>query len=154
MTLKINYAAAAAAAVPFAASAASSALCPFDRDAARPAATPPGWVFPIVWYSLYALMGAAWYRAVSSYGLASAPSLALGGTQVLLTLWSYVQSCLNKDREATWVLLLIVLAASYAALLTDDTGKLLLLPLIVWCSFATYLNAQKAEMTAGRAAVF
>lgn len=145
MVKKVSYAGAAVAALPFVLSAISTALCPMDRDAVNPVVTPPGWVFPIVWYSLYALMGAAWYRAVGAGGLASPPSLALAVTQVLLTLWTYVHSCRGKDRESTWVLLSIVLAASYASLLSDQTGKLLLLPLIVWCSFATYLNAQKAK---------
>lgn len=142
---RIDYRAAAAAALPFAASAVTSALCPMDRGAANPVVTPPGWVFPVVWYTLYALMGAAWYRAVSAGGLLSPPSLALAALQALLTLWTYVHSCRGKDKESTWVLLSIVLAASYASLLSDEAGKLLLLPMIVWCSFATYLNAQKAK---------
>ena len=145
------------AVVPFGASLVASAFCPFDRAAVRPAATPPGWVFPVVWYTLYALMGAAWYRAARpgaaaggssrAGGLLSPASCALAVVQGLLALWTYTQSCRRRDRESTWVLLAIVLAVSYAVLLSDDTGRLLLLPMLVWCSFATYLNAEKASMT-------
>ena len=133
-----------AAALPLVVSLVSSALCPRNRASFSPAATPPSWVFPVVWYTLYALLGAAWYRAVASGGGACPLSLVLGATQALLATWTFVHSCQRKDRESTWVLLAIVLATGYAMLLSDDAGRLLLLPMLVWCSFATYLNAEKA----------
>ena len=112
----------------------------------QPPLSPPGWVFPIVWSILYLLMGYASYRVLESgaepakirkawifYGLQLAanflwPLLFFGGQMylaalILLTL--------------LWVLIFLTIRAFSE---TDEPAGDLLIPYILWVTFAWYLN--------------
>lgn len=112
----------------------------------RPPLSPPGWVFPVVWSALYLLMGYASYRVLESgaepekirrawilYGLQLAanflwPLLFFGGQMylaalILLTL--------------LWLLIFLTIRAFSAA---DERAGDLLIPYILWVTFAWYLN--------------
>jgi benzodiazapine receptor len=113
----------------------------------KPAFTPPGWVFGPVWTVLYLLMGVAaflvWQRGLRS----RAVRIALGwflGQLVLNALWSPVFFGLHR---IDWALVVIVLL--WAALVitlfyfsqVSRPAALLLVPYLLWVSFATVLNA-------------
>ena len=112
----------------------------------RPPLSPPGWVFPVVWSLLYLLMGYASYRVLESgaepgeirkawifYGLQLAanflwPLLFFGGQKylaalILLTL--------------LWVLIFLTIRAFSEA---EELAGDLLIPYILWVTFAGYLN--------------
>ena len=112
----------------------------------RPPLSPPGWVFPVMWTALYLLMGYASYRVLVSgaapeeirkawilYGLQLAanflwPLLFFGGQMylsalILLTL--------------LWLLIFLTIRAFSAI---DEKAGDLLIPYILWVSFAWYLN--------------
>ena len=112
----------------------------------QPPLSPPGWVFPIVWSILYLLMGYASYRVLESgapkeeirnalilYGLQLAanfiwPLLFFGGGWFLAAfLWLIV----------LWVLIFLTIRAFSQI---DETAGNLLIPYILWVSFAAYLN--------------
>ena len=112
----------------------------------KPPLSPPGWVFPVVWTVLYLLMGwASWLvwkndapreekrRALILYGAQLAvnfiwPLVFFGGEMYLAALLILI---------ALWVLILLTLRAFTAI---DETAGDLLIPYILWVTFAGYLN--------------
>ena len=114
----------------------------------KPSFTPPSWVFAPVWTLLYALMGLSLYlaserRSKEDEGLWQA-SKALFGIQLILNvLWSYV---FFGRRSPGWALVEIlflwaaIVATTLAFYRISRTAGLLLLPYLLWSSFAVVLN--------------
>jgi tryptophan-rich sensory protein len=112
----------------------------------QPPLSPPGWVFPIVWTVLYLLMGYASYRVYTgerSTGL-SGSALMLYGAQLFVNfLWPIVFFAFRGYLAAffvlilLWVLILMTLRAFTAI---DETAGDLLIPYLLWVTFAGYLN--------------
>ncbi len=112
----------------------------------KPPLSPPGWVFPVVWTVLYLLMGYASYlvwrsdapeaqkrRALTLYGLQLLanflwPLLFFGAGSLLGAL-----ICLL----VLWVLILLTIRAFSGI---REKAADLLLPYILWVTFAAYLN--------------
>lgn len=112
----------------------------------QPPLSPPGWIFPIVWTILYLLMGWASYRVLVS----DAPwaerkkALTFYGIQLFLNfLWPLVFFGLQWYWVA-FVLLLALWVMIYLTMhlfgLIDDTAENLLIPYLLWVTFAGYLN--------------
>jgi tryptophan-rich sensory protein len=112
----------------------------------QPPLSPPGWIFPIVWSVLYLLMGWASYRV----SVTDAPreerkkALTVYGIQLFLNfLWPLLFFGLGWY-WAAFVLLLALWVAIYLTMqffgLIDDTAENLLLPYLLWVTFAGYLN--------------
>lgn len=119
---------------------------------AKPAWTPPDWVFPIAWTLLYALMAVALYRMWSlppgTAGRRRALFLFLGQL-ALNAAWSPVFFGL----EAPWaglavivLLVLVLLAAARAAFRVDTVAGWLLVPYVLWVCYASALNAAIAVL--------
>jgi tryptophan-rich sensory protein len=112
----------------------------------QPPLSPPGWLFPIVWSALYLLMGYASYRVYVSDGdkTQKRNALILYGIQLFLNfLWPLVFFGLGWYLTAFWLLLLLWIAIfltirAFSAI--DEQAGDLLLPYILWVSFAGYLN--------------
>ena len=112
----------------------------------QPPLSPPGWLFPVVWTILYILMGIASYLIVT----ASAPpeqkrsALTLYGVQLFFNfLWSIIFFCFQQYLLAFFWLLalwLLIYLALHEFLKINKTAGLLLLPYLLWVSFAGYLN--------------
>lgn len=112
----------------------------------QPPLSPPGWVFPIVWTILYLLMGYASYRILTSDAdqNQTQKSLRLYGAQLALNfLWPIIFFGFNAYLLAflvlisLWVLIFLTLRA-FSKL--DETAGNLLLPYLLWVTFAGYLN--------------
>lgn len=112
----------------------------------QPPLSPPGWVFPVMWSILYLLMGYASYRILTS-GKDPAEirkALIVYGIQLVLNfLWSPVFFGLQWRLVA----FVILVALWIAILLTvrafsriDERAGDLLLPYLLWVTFAGYLN--------------
>ena len=112
----------------------------------KPPLSPPGWLFPVVWTVLYLLMGYASYRV----WIAPAPekqkkqALAFYLSQLAVNfLWSPVFFGLGwlfvafAILVALWALIFIT-ANLFSKI--DKTASDLLLPYILWVTFAGYLN--------------
>ena len=112
----------------------------------KPSLSPPGWLFPVVWTILYILMGTAAYLVLAS----SAPqeersrAITVYVNQLAVTfLWStfffhfgwYFFSF--AWLVFLWVLILITLVRFYR--ISKPAGYLLI-PYLLWVSFAGYLN--------------
>lgn len=114
---------------------------------AQPLFTPPGWVFGPVWTILYILMGVAAWLVWQRFGLSAARwPLVLFIFQLLLNaLWSYLFFGLRNPGGALLdiiVLWLSVLATLIAFWHYYPTAGKLLLPYLLWITFAVYLNLQ------------
>ena len=112
----------------------------------KPPLSPPGWVFPVVWSILYLLMGYTSYRILESsapkeeikkalilYGLQLLanfiwPLLFFGGGWFLLSFFWLI---------LLWVLIYLTIRAFCKI---DETAGNLLIPYILWVTFAAYLN--------------
>ena len=113
----------------------------------KPALTPPAWVFGPVWTLLYAMMATAAWLVWRRYGLANAigPLGLFLGQLALNALWSFLFFGLQRpglallDIAALW---LAILASLIAFWRLHPPAGFLLLPYLLWVSFATYLNFQ------------
>ncbi|HUS30000.1 MAG TPA: TspO/MBR family protein [Kofleriaceae bacterium] len=108
--------------------------------------TPPGYVFPIVWTTLYLLMGIALWRFWESDASGSAKragTLLFGAQLVLNGLWSYLFFGLHRP-DLAMLDLALMWAAIAATIVTFGryrrSAALLLVPYLVWVTFAGYLN--------------
>lgn len=112
----------------------------------QPPLSPPGWLFPIVWSVLYLLMGYAAYRVQVS-GKEPAKirrAMLFYALQLLLNfLWSPVFFGLNWYLAAFFILVglwaLIYVTMRLFSDIDEPAGDLLL-PYILWVTFAGYLN--------------
>jgi tryptophan-rich sensory protein len=127
----------------------------FTRDSLRdwyptlqkPSFTPPDWVFGPVWTVLYAMMGVSLYLASrqreEDAAVGSAARLLFAVQLMLNALWTYI---FFGRRSPGWalveIMLLWVAIASTALSFSrvSRTAALLLLPYLLWTSFATVLN--------------
>lgn len=112
----------------------------------QPPLSPPGWLFPVVWTVLYLLMGYASYRVLTS---GEDPgeirrALTLYGAQLAVNfLWPVVFFGLEWRLVAffllivLWVLIYLTMRAFSKI---DERAGDLLLPYIIWVTFAGYLN--------------
>lgn len=112
----------------------------------QPPLSPPGWIFPIVWTVLYLLMGYASYRIATSDVPVNHRKNALTfyGIQLFLNfLWPIVFFRLQWY-WAAFVLLLVLWVFIYITMYRfetiDETAENLLIPYLLWVTFAGYLN--------------
>ena len=112
----------------------------------KPPLSPPGWLFPIVWTILYLLMGYASYLVWKS----DAPqeekrrALTLYALQLLANfLWPLLffgAGSLPGAFICLLVLWLLILLTIRAFSKINEAAGDLLLPYILWVTFAAYLN--------------
>ena len=112
----------------------------------QPPLSPPGWVFPVVWSILYLLMGYASYRILISDADPDAIRKALTFYFIQLALnflWPLVFFGLQQYFVA-FILLLVLWVFIYLTMYSfgknDDTAQNLLIPYLLWVTFAGYLN--------------
>lgn len=112
----------------------------------QPPLAPPGWVFPVVWTVLYLLMGYASYRVLTSGADPQEikKALVLYGIQLLLNfLWSPVFFGLQWRLLAFFILVAMWVFIYLTIRAFSQIGEVagdLLLPYILWVTFAGYLN--------------
>ena len=113
---------------------------------AKPSFNPPGWVFAPVWTALYAMMGlAVWLVFEKGFKKPEVKrALAVFAVQLLLnTLWSIVFFGAHQLFGAVAVIVLLWAMILWTILLFRRISKAaawLLVPYILWVSFATVLT--------------
>ena len=112
----------------------------------KPPLTPPGWIFPAVWTALYLLMGFASYLVWMSDASAIRKERALTAYALSLAanfIWPLIFFGMELYLLAfIWLILLWLLSAAATVLfhyISERAGKLML-PYMLWLSFAAYLN--------------
>ena len=112
----------------------------------KPSFTPPNWIFSPVWISLYFLMGISaflvWNQGLDKKEVKAA--LIFFGIQLILNIfWSAAFFGLRSPFAgliviaALWIFILMTILYFFRVSLT---AGVLLLPYIVWVSFAAVLN--------------
>jgi translocator protein len=118
----------------------------FYAQLAKPSWAPPAGVFGPVWSTLYALMAiAAWlvWRARGSWQAAAVPLNLFILQLALNTLWSWLFFSWHQGALAVievgllWLAILVTLVNFWQV---RRTAGLLLLPYLLWVSFATALT--------------
>ena len=112
----------------------------------KPELAPPNWIFAPVWTTLYLLMGIAafliWKRGLDRTDVRLA--LSIFTVQLVLnTLWSIIFFGLRAPGWAFIEIALMwvaILASIIAFSKISKTAAWLLVPYILWVSFAAYLN--------------
>jgi len=113
----------------------------------KPELTPPGYVFSIVWPILFVLMAFAAILVRIKAGSFAACSGALGlyFTQLALNLsWSWMFFGFQEVMLAMVTLIvlwLLIVATMRGFARHSTTAVILMLPYLIWVSFAGYLNA-------------
>ncbi len=117
----------------------------YQAAAVKPALSPPGWVFPVVWGVLFALMGIGAARVYQS------PASGVRSRGLLLFLvqlgfnfcWSFLFFSFQAYGFALawlivlWALILWMTLTFYQA---DRPAAWLQVPYLLWVAFAAYLN--------------
>ena len=112
----------------------------------QPPLSPPGWVFPIVWTILYLMMGYAAYRVITGDAPKENRKKAMLFYSIQLFL-NFLWPILFFRFETFWLAFFVLLALWVFIYLTmhlfsqiDETAESLLIPYLLWVTFAGYLN--------------
>ena len=117
----------------------------YEAAVTKPALTPPGWLFPVVWTGLYALMGISAAKIwLTPESLGRSKGLNLYVAQLIVNFfWSLIFFNLQAfGFAAIWLLLLWGLVALMILEFykIDKKAAILQIPYLIWLTFAAYLN--------------
>ncbi|MDO8741158.1 MAG: TspO/MBR family protein [Candidatus Woesearchaeota archaeon] len=112
----------------------------------KPSFNPPNWIFGPVWVALFLLMGISlylvWEKGIKAKGVKTA--LIFFGIQLLLNmLWSIIFFGLRSPLYASIEIIILWLAILFTIIKFYNISKpaaYLLVPYILWVSFAVVLN--------------
>ena len=112
----------------------------------QPPASPPAFLFPIVWSILYTLMGISSYLIYVSDSAGKYQALFIYALQLFFNFfWSILFFRFELYLPAFfWLLILILLIAVMIYLFYQirPLAAYLQIPYLLWCLFAAYLNYQ------------
>ena len=119
----------------------------------KPALSPPGWLFPIVWTILYLLMGFASYLVITSGAartLITSAMIFFGIQLILNFLWSilffnyslYLWAFI--ELIVMWCAILVTTVQFFRA---STAAGLMMIPYVLWTTFAAYLNFAVYKMS-------
>ena len=111
----------------------------------KPEFTPPNWVFAPVWNFLYFLMAVSLYKVwVSSKQKYKKMAILVFACQLLLNVaWSAAFFGLKSPEAGFFIINILLLAIIFTIFFFSRISwknALLLIPYLVWVSFASYLN--------------
>lgn len=110
----------------------------------KPALNPPAWIFGPVWVTLYALMGVSLWLVWKSNSSEKKKAIWLFVVQLALNaIWSPIFFGFNSVGNALTIIVLLWAAIVLTILIfkkISKTAAWLLVPYILWVSFAMYLN--------------
>lgn len=124
----------------------SPAIPTWYAGLSKPAWTPPSWLFGPVWTLLYLSMGvAAWlvWRERANYTGVRLALLIFGVQLALNALWSIIFFGMKRPGLAFIEIMILweaILLTFLAFRRIDTLAALLLLPYLLWVSFAALLN--------------
>ena len=114
------------------------------KELIQPSFAPPGFIFPIVWFILYTLMGISSYLILESNSYSKDEALIIYGIQLFVNLtWSIFFFKLNWYLFSfIWILLLIILVIIMIKKFYDisKVSAYLQIPYLLWLIFASVLN--------------
>jgi benzodiazapine receptor len=108
----------------------------------KPSWNPPGWIFAPVWTLLYILMGIAAWMVWKERGF-TLPVYLFIGQLALNALWSYLFFGAHRPDLAFFEIVLLffsILATTVLFWKVRASAGALLVPYLLWVSFASILN--------------
>ena len=113
----------------------------------RPAIVPPGWVFGVVWTTRYVLLGLSLAMILHARGARGRGfALALFFVQLIANFaWSPLFFGMHQVTAALYLvifILMVTIATTFAFAPIRKAAAWLLVPYMIWLSFATILNFQ------------
>ena len=133
-------------AVGFLASVFTSDSVMLFSEITKPPLSPPAWAFPVVWTILFVLMGASSYLVLASKKPQSQikSALTVYGIQLAFNFfWSIIFFNLQAYLFAFFwlvILWLLIILTIYLFSKINKTAAILLIPYLLWVTFAGYLN--------------
>lgn len=125
--------------------ATSSSLQTWYPSLRKPFLNPPNWVFAPIWSVLYTLMAVAGWRLWGIVSVQRFKLRMLFACQLICNaFWSPLFFGLQNPLAGLVDIVLlwgILLSLTRKALREDRSSGFLLIPYLLWVSFATYLNA-------------
>ena len=117
----------------------------YQEFAAKPPLSPTGWVFPVVWGILFALMGIGAARvSLTPPSPERSAGLNLWTAQLVVNFfWSLIFFNLRSyGFDLVWLGLLwvLILWMIFAFRKTDKPAAWIQIPYLLWVTFAAYLN--------------
>lgn len=125
--------------------ATASGVGSWYQGLAKPAFTPPDWIFGPVWSAIYFMIAVAGWRVWRRAGFTDRAAFAAYGCQLALNLlWSVLFFALKLVGAAFLELVALWIAIAATLVLfwrVDRPAGLLFVPYLAWVSFAGALNA-------------
>ena len=116
----------------------------FMATAKQPFFAPPGWIFPVVWTILYALMGFAAYVIENTSSPRKSRALTLYYIQLFFNfVWSFIFFSANNYLFAfVWIIILwvLIIATILEFKMIKSRAAYILIPYLIWVTFAAVLN--------------
>ena len=110
----------------------------------QPFFAPPGWVFPVVWTILYALMGFAAYIIENTSSPRKSRALTVYYIQLFFNfVWSFIFfSAGNYLFAFIWIIVLwlLIIATILEFKMIKARAAYILIPYLIWVTFAAVLN--------------
>lgn len=112
----------------------------------KPSFSPPGWVFPIVWSILYLLMAIAFYRVWLNGKAGKNVKRAVKyyfiqfGLNLMWTVIFFRFKLYGLAFIELLLMLIFILLTTFQFYKIDKKAGLLMIPYIIWVSFAGVLN--------------
>lgn len=114
------------------------------RNLTKPPLNPPDIVFPIVWTTLYIMLAVAGYRLWRDRKINPPEAFPLFAVQMIMNwAWSYFFFKFHMlGFSFFWILGMIAILVFLILMIhkNDRLGTALLIPYLLWISFASYLN--------------
>lgn len=124
-----------------------AAICPMSsKSGSNIPARPPGYVFGIVWITLYILLGISWAR--TGFTQNQIPGDVVFSINVaLMATWVITYSCVGNKKASLYVLLMLLMAALALFGCTNGINTILIAPYVGWVVFALMLNYSDVNLS-------
>ncbi len=110
----------------------------------KPSWNPPNWLFGPVWTVLYLMIAGAGWRIQQKFGFKAKSALLFWAAQMVLNaMWSWLFFGLQRPGLAFAEIVLLWLSIATTIVLfwrRDRAAGLLMVPYLLWVSFASLLN--------------
>jgi tryptophan-rich sensory protein len=122
----------------------SSMICKIKSDSGSIVkAIPPSYMFGIIWFILYILMGFSWLYSRKKNNENNITDLLFSLLIISLFLWIFFYSCRNDKKAALYIIPLSMMITIFILI---NTPNFYIVPLLIWLLFAFLLNFEEVNL--------